>query len=230
MSKISLAQLMEVGVHFGHKTDIWNPKMFQYIHTERNKMHLLDLVQSAQLLKEALCFTERAAKNKKTFLFIGTKKQARRLIAQEAKRCDSSYVNYRWLGGMLTNWVTLKSRIARLKELEQQEVDQTFDLLPKKEASLRLKELEKLRRQLNGIKNMTRLPDIAIVVDQKRETTAVRECRKLGITVVSFLDTNCDPDLADIPIPANDDGVRSIEFILQSLADSIIAGRHSEVA
>ena len=144
MSKISLAQLMEVGVHFGHKTDIWNPKMFQYIHTERNKMHLLDLVQSAQLLKEALCFTERAAKNKKTFLFIGTKKQARRLIAQEAKRCDSSYVNYRWLGGMLTNWVTLKSRIARLKELEQQEDEPAKAQLDLRKTSLHSKNSIKL--------------------------------------------------------------------------------------
>lgn len=228
MSNISLAQLIKSGVHLGHKTDRWNPKMFPYIYTVRNKMHLLDLVQSAQLLKKALYFTEHAAKQEKTFLFIGTKRQASHLIAQEAKRCHSSYVNYRWLGGMLTNWVTLKSRIARLKELEQQEVDQIFDLLPKKEVSLRLKELEKLRRQLNGVKNMTKLPDVVIVVDQKRETTAVRECRKLGITVISFLDTNCDPDLADIPIPANDDGTRSIQLILQSLADSIIAGRQSK--
>ena len=229
MSNISLAQLVEAGVHFGHKADRWNPKMLQYIYTERNKIHVLDLVQSAQLLKEAIRFTEHAAKQRKTFLFIGTKVQARSLIAQEAKRCNSSYVNYRWLGGMLTNWITSKSRIDRLRELEQQEVDQIFDLLPKKEASLRLKELEKLRQQLNGLKNMTRLPDVAIVVDQKRETTAVRECKKLGITVISFLDTNCDPDLVDIPIPANDDGVRSIKLILQSLADSIINGRQSRI-
>jgi len=225
MSNIGLTQLIDAGVHFGHKAYRWNPKMFPYIYTERNKIHILDLVQSAQSLKEANHFAENAAKQEKTFLFIGTKKQASVLIAQEAKRCNSSYVNHRWLGGMLTNWVTLKSRIARLKELEQQEVDQVFNLLPKKEASLRAKELEKLRRQLNGIKNMTKVPDVAIIVDQKRETTAIRECRKLGITVISLLDTNCDPDLVDIPIPANDDGVRSIRLILQSLADSIIRGQ-----
>ena len=230
MSNISLTQLIEAGVHLGHKTYRWNPKMFQYIYTERNRIHILDLVQSAKLLKAANCFVESAAKQQQTFLFIGTKKQAIASIAQEAKRCNSSYVNYRWLGGMLTNWFTFKSRIERLKELEQQETDQVFYLLPKKEASLRLKELEKLRRQLNGIKNMTQIPDVAIIVDQKRETTAVRECRKLGITIISLLDTNCDPDFADIPIPANNDGTRSIKLILQSLADSIISGQSKLVS
>jgi len=147
------------------------------------------------------------------------------LIAQEAKRCNSFYVNHRWLGGMLTNWITLKSRITRLKELEQQEADQIFELLPKKEAALRKTELEKLRRHLNGVKNMDKIPDIAIIVDQKREITAIRECRKLGIPVVSILDTNCDPNLVDIPIPGNDDAVRSIKLILKSLTDSINLGR-----
>ena len=141
---------------------------------------------------------------KKTFLFIGTKRQASNLIAQEAKRCNSFYVNHRWLGGMLTNWTTLKDRIARLKALEQEEEEEVFNLLSKKEASLRRKELEKLRKYLNGVKNMNQLPDIAIIVDQKREMTAIRECRKLGIPIISILDTNCDPDLVDIPIPGND--------------------------
>jgi len=225
MAEITLAQLLEAGVHFGHKAYRWNPKMFPYIYTERNNIHILDLVQSAQLLKEANGYVQSEAAKNKIFLFVGTKRQATSLIAQEAKRCDSYYVNHRWLGGMLTNWVTLKSRIERLKTLEQQEVDQVFDLLPKKEASLRLKELEKLRKHLNGIKDMERLPDVAIIVDQKREITAVRECRKLGIPIISILDTNCDPDLVDIPIPGNDDAVRSIKLILQSLADNINLGK-----
>jgi small subunit ribosomal protein S2 len=225
MADITLAQLLDAGVHFGHKAYRWNPKMFPYIYTERNNIHILDLVQSAQLLKEANSYVRTEAENDRTFLFIGTKRQASSLIAQEAKRCDSYYVNHRWLGGMLTNWVTLKSRIERLKSLEKQEVDQVFDLLPKKEASLRRKELEKLRKHLNGIKDMGRLPDVAIIVDQKREMTAVRECRKLNIPIISILDTNCDPDLIDIPIPGNDDAVRSIKLILKSLTDNINLGK-----
>lgn len=229
MADISLAQLLDAGVHFGHKAYRWNPKMFPYIYTERNNIHILDLVQSAQLLKEANSYVQSAAEQNKTFLFIGTKRQASALIAQEAKRCNSYYVNHRWLGGMLTNWVTLKSRIARLKTLEQQEADQVFALLPKKEASLRQAELDKLRKHLDGVKNMDSLPDVAIVIDQKREMTSIRECRKLGIPVISILDTNCDPDLVDIPIPGNDDAVRSIKLILRSLTDNILLGQ-SKVA
>ena len=225
MADITLAQLLEAGVHFGHKAYRWNPKMFPYIYTERNNIHILDLVQSAQLLKEANSYVQSAAEQKKTVLFIGTKRQASAIIAQEAKRCNSFYVNHRWLGGMLTNWVTLKSRIARLKTLEQQEADQVFSLLPKKEASLRQTELDKLRKHLDGVKNMTSLPDVAIVIDQKREMTAIRECRKLGIPIISILDTNCDPDLVDIPIPGNDDAVRSIKLILKSLTDTILLGQ-----
>lgn len=225
MAEITLAQLLEAGVHFGHKAYRWNPKMFPYIYTERNKIHILDLVQSAQLLKEANSYVRSAAEKDKIFLFIGTKRQASSLIAQEAQRCNSYYVNHRWLGGMLTNWVTLKSRIARLKSLEQEEADEVFTRLPKKEASLRKKELDKLRKHLNGIKNMERLPDVVIIVDQKREITAIRECRKLNIPIISILDTNCDPDLVDIPIPGNDDAVRSIKLILNSLTDSINLGK-----
>jgi len=225
MSDITLSQLLEAGVHFGHKAYRWNPKMFPYIYSEVNNIHILDLVQSATLLKEANLYLEEAARDGKTFLFIGTKRQASTLIAQEAKRCDSFYVNHRWLGGMLTNWTTLKERIAYLKNLEQQEAENRFDLLTKKEATLARKELKKLRQHLDGVKNMTSLPDIAIVIDQKREMTAIRECKKLGITIVSILDTNCDPDLVDIPIPGNDDAVRSIKLILKSLTDSIIAGK-----
>jgi len=225
MSDITLSQLLEAGVHFGHKAYRWNPKMFPYIYSEVNNIHILDLVQSATLLKEANNYLETTARDGKKFLFIGTKRQASTLIAQEAKRCDSFYINHRWLGGMLTNWTTLKERIEYLKNLEQQEADNTFDLLTKKEATLRKKELKKLRRHLDGIKSMNSLPDIAIIIDQKREMTAIRECRKLGIPVISILDTNCDPDLIDIPIPGNDDAVRSIKLILKSLTDSIIKGK-----
>jgi small subunit ribosomal protein S2 len=225
MADINLAQLLEAGVHFGHKAYRWNPKMFPYIYTERNNIHILDLVQTAQLLKRANSYVAKSASEEKTFLFIGTKRQASAVIAQQANSCSSYYVNHRWLGGMLTNWITLKSRIERLKDLEQQEVDGIFNLLPKKEASLRLKELEKLRKHLNGVKNMTKLPDVAIIIDQKREMTAIQECRKLGIPVISILDTNCDPDLVDIPIPGNDDAVRSIKLILSSLTDTINQNR-----
>ena len=215
MSNINLSTLLEAGVHFGHKAYRWNPKMFPYIYSEVNNIHILDLVQSATLLKEANIYLKNASKQGKTFLFIGTKRQASTLIAQEAKRCDSYYVNHRWLGGMLTNWTTLKDRIDRLKKLEQQEAENTFILLTKKEAALRRKELEKLRRHLDGIKDMQKLPDVAIIIDQKREITAIKECQKLKIPIVSILDTNCDPDLIDIPIPGNDDAVRSIKLIFK---------------
>jgi small subunit ribosomal protein S2 len=225
MSDISLSQLLEAGVHFGHKAYRWNPKMFPYIYSEVNNIHILDLVQSATLLKEANSYVQSASSEGKTFLFVGTKRQASTLISQEAKRSGSYYVNHRWLGGMLTNWTTLTERIQRLKSLEQQEDDNTFDLLTKKEATLRRKELQKLRKHLEGIKNMQNVPDIAIIIDQKREMTAIRECRKLEIPVISILDTNCDPDLVDIPIPGNDDAVKSIKLILKSLTDNIIAGK-----
>ena len=225
MSDISLSQLLEAGVHFGHKAHRWNPKMFPYIYSEVNNIHILDLVQSATLLKEAKNYVESCAGEGKTFLFVGTKRQAATLIAQEAKRCESYYVNHRWLGGMLTNWSTIKERIARLKDLEKQEADGTFQLLPKKEVAVRRKELQKLSKHLNGIKTMPNLPDVAIIIDQKREMTAIAECRKLGIPVVSILDTNCDPDLVDIPIPGNDDAVRSIKLILNALTDNILIGQ-----
>ncbi len=225
MSDISLSQLLEAGVHFGHKAHRWNPKMFPYIYSEVNNIHILDLIQSATLLKEAKSSLESAASEEKTFLFVGTKRQATTLIAQEANRCNSYYVNHRWLGGMLTNWTTVKDRIERLKDLEKQEADGTFDLLTKKEVALRRKDLIKLRKHLEGIKTMKELPDVAIIIDQKREMTAISECRKLGIPIVSILDTNCDPDLVDIPIPGNDDAVRSIKLILKVLTDSIITGK-----
>jgi small subunit ribosomal protein S2 len=225
MSDISLSQLLEAGVHFGHKAHRWNPKMFPYIYSEVNNIHILDLIQSATLLKKAMRYLEIAASKNEKVLFVGTKRQATTLIAQEAIRSNSYYVNHRWLGGMLTNWTTMKERIAKLKELENQESLGTFDLLTKKEGALRRKELVKLRKYLDGIKNMSALPDVVIIIDQKREITAVAECRKLGIPVISILDTNCDPDLVDIPIPGNDDAVRSIKLILTALTDSIIKGQ-----
>nr|WAK84835.1 ribosomal protein S2 [Amicula sp. isolate GU52X-4 cfCalB7] len=225
MSTISLSQLLEAGVHFGHKAYRWNPKMFPYIYSEVNNIHILDLVQSATLLNKANKYVESAAQEGKSFLFVGTKQQASTLIAQEAKRCESFYVNHRWLGGMLTNWTTLKERIKYFKDLEEQEASGTLDLLTKKEATLRRKELKKLRHHLDGIKTMKNLPDIVVIIDQKREMTAIKECRKLGIPIISILDTNCDPDLADIPIPGNDDAVRSIKLILNSLTDNIIKGK-----
>lgn len=225
MSNITLSKLLEAGVHFGHKSYRWNPKMFPYIYSETNNVHILDLVKAAKLLKRARNYLKKQATQGKTFLFIGTKCQASRLIAQEAIRCNSYYVNHRWLGGMLTNWSTLKDRITYLKNLEQQEVDNIFNILSKKEAALRRKELQKLRKHLNGIKNMKKLPDVVIIVDQIREITAVRECQKLGIPIISILDTNCDPDLVDIPIPGNDDAFRSIKLILTALTDSIRSGK-----
>lgn len=226
MSIISLEDLLEAGVHFGHQARRWNPKMFPYIYTERNGIHIIDLVQTAQLLTEAYDFIKNLAKEGKTFLFLGTKRQAAGIIEHEALRSNSYYVNQRWLGGMLTNWITIKSRVDRLKFLEQQDEAGLIDLLPKKEASLIRKELEKLRKHLNGIKNMKKLPDVVIIVDQKRETTAIQECIKLGIPTVCMLDTNCNPEIVDIPIPSNDDAIRSIKLIIGKVADAILEGKN----
>nr|QCI05848.1 ribosomal protein S2 [Dasysiphonia japonica] len=226
MSIISLEDLLEAGVHFGHQARRWNPKMFPYIYTERNGIHIIDLVQTAQLLTEAYDFIKNLAKEGKTFLFLGTKRQAAGIIEHEALRSNSYYVNQRWLGGMLTNWITIKSRVERLKFLEQQDEAGLIDLLPKKEASLIRKELEKLRKHLNGIKNMKKLPDVVIIVDQKRETTAIQECIKLGIPTVCMLDTNCNPEIVDIPIPSNDDAIRSIKLIIGKVADAILEGKN----
>lgn len=198
MATVQLAQLLEAGVHFGHKANRWNPKMFPYIYAERDGIHILDLVQTAQLLNEAALFVNTAAQKEKTFLFVGTKPQASAAIAQEALNCNSYYVNHRWLGGMLTNWKTVSQRIDRLKNLEQQEQDGILDTLPKKEASGIRKELEKLRLHLNGIKDMPQIPDVMIVVDQKRELTAIKEAITLDIPVISILDTNCDPETTEV--------------------------------
>lgn len=227
MATIQLAQLLDAGVHFGHKANRWNPKMFPYIYAERDGIHILDLVQTAQLLNEASLFVNTAAQKGKTFLFVGTKPQASAAIAQEALNCNSYYVNHRWLGGMLTNWKTVSQRIKRLKTLEQQEQDGIIDTLPKKEAAGVRKELQKLRQHLNGIKDMPQIPDVMIVVDQKRELTAIKEAITLDIPVISILDTNCDPEIVDIPIPGNDDSIGSIKLILQTLSTNISAGKRS---
>jgi|TARA_B110000503_G_scaffold56448_1_gene90459 small subunit ribosomal protein S2 len=228
MAVVKLAQLLEAGVHFGHKANRWNPKMFPYIYTERDGIHILDLVQTSQLLTETCGFVNQAASEDKIFLFVGTKPQAATIVAQEAKNCDAYYVNHRWLGGMLTNWNTVKTRIERLKILEQQEQDGILEILPKKEAASLRKELEKLRNHLGGIKNMPRVPDVMIVIDQRRELTAIKEGRSLNIPIISILDTNCDPDLVDIPIPGNDDSIGSIKLILNTIGQSIINGKSSK--
>jgi small subunit ribosomal protein S2 len=229
MPVVSLAQLLESGVHFGHQTRRWNPKMDPYIYTSRNGVHIIDLVQTARMMDEAYNYVRAASEQGKRFLFIGTKRQAAGIVAQEASRCGAYYVNQRWLGGMLTNWVTIKTRVDRLKELERREETGALDLLPKKEASVLRREMEKLQKYLGGIKAMRKVPDIVVIVDQRREYNAVQECQKLAIPIVSLLDTNCDPDLVDVPIPANDDAIRSIKLIVGKLADAIYEGRHGQL-
>jgi small subunit ribosomal protein S2 len=229
MPVVSLAQLLEAGVHFGHQTRRWNPKMDQYIFTARNGVHIIDLVQTAQLMDEAYNFVRTSSEQGKKFLFVGTKRQAAGIIAQEATRCGANYVNQRWLGGMLTNWATIKTRAERLKELERREETGALDLLPKKEASVLRREMERLQKYLGGIKTMRKLPDVIIMVDQRREYNAVQECLKLNIPIVALLDTNCDPDTVDVPIPANDDAIRSIKLIVGRLADAIYEGRHGQL-
>jgi len=229
MAVVTLAELLEAGVHFGHQSRRWNPKMFPYIYAERNGIHIIDLVQTAQLLTQACEFVRKSSEEGKTFLFVGTKRQAAAVIAQEAERCGSHYVNQRWLGGILTNWFTIRTRVERLKDLEQKEESGYLDQLPKKETATLKRELEKLRKNLNGIKNMKRLPDLVIIVDQKRESTAVQECITLGIPIISLLDSNCDPDLTDIPIPGDDDAIRAIKLIVGKLADSICEGNRGNV-
>ncbi len=226
MPVVTLAELLESGVHFGHQTRRWNPRMAQYIYTARNGVHIIDLVQTAQLIEEAYEYMRNSSEKGKRVLFVGTKRQAAGIVAQEASRCGSYYVNQRWLGGMLTNWETIKTRVDRLKELENLDTTGALEKRPKKEASMLRRELGKLQKYLGGIKTMRKIPDIVVIVDQKREHNAISECQKLGIPVLSILDTNCEPDVVDIPIPANDDAIRSIKLILGKLADAIHEGRH----
>jgi len=225
MSKISLSQLLKAKVYFGHETSNWNPEMFPYLYGKINNNHILNLEKSLILLEEANTFVEKAAQQGKKFLFIGTKREAASVIAEEAIRCNSYFVNSRWLGGTLTNWEILKQRINRLNSLEKAELEGSFNLLIKKEATARKKELDRLRKNLTGVRKMVTLPDIAIIIDQKYEITAINECKKLGIPIISLLDSDCDPKLVDIPIPGNDDATESIKLILNSLTNSILKGQ-----
>ena len=228
MPVVSLAELLESGVHFGHQTRRWNPRMDQYIYTARNGVHIIDLVQTAQLMESAYDYMRTSSEKGKRVLFVGTKRQAAGIIAQEASRCGAFYVNQRWLGGMLTNWETIRTRVERLKELEYLEESGGLEKRPKKEGSVLRREMAKLQKYLGGIKSMRKVPDIVVIVDQKREHNAIAECQKLNIPVVSLLDTNCDPLVADVAIPANDDAIRSIKLIVGKLADAIYEGRHGQ--
>ncbi|RKQ84216.1 30S ribosomal protein S2 [Brockia lithotrophica] len=225
MAVVSMKQLLEAGVHFGHQTRRWNPKMARYIFTERNGIYIIDLQKTMKLLEEAYRFLRDVAAEGGDILFVGTKKQAQEAIREEAERAGVFYVNHRWLGGTLTNFQTIQKRIARLHELERMEEDGTFDVLPKKEVILLRKEKERLERFLGGIKTMKRLPDAMYVVDPRKERIAVSEARRLGIPVVAIVDTNCDPDEVDYVIPGNDDAIRAIRLITSKMADAVLEGR-----
>ena len=222
MSVISMKQLLEAGVHFGHQTRRWNPKMAPYIYTERNGIYIIDLQKSVGKVDEAYQAVADIAAEGGSILFVGTKKQAQDAIKVEAERCGMYYVNERWLGGMLTNFKTIKSRIARLKDIERMSEDGTFDVLPKKEVIQLKKEMDKLQKNLGGIKEMKKLPDALVVIDPKEEHNAIAEAKKLGIPVFAMLDTNCDPEDADFAIASNDDAVRSIKLVTTILADAIV--------
>ncbi len=228
MSVISMKQLLEAGVHFGHQTRRWNPKMAEYIFTERNGIYIIDLQKTVKKIEEAYLFVRDIALNGGEILFVGTKKQAQDAIKDEALRAGMYYVNVRWLGGMLTNFKTIKKSIARLHNLEKMAEDGTFDLLPKKEVASLQKEISDLERNLGGIKNMKGLPAAIFVVDPKKEKNAVAEAHKLGIPVVAIVDTNCDPDEIDYVIPGNDDAIRAIKLIASTMIDAVIEGRQGE--
>ena len=228
MSVISMKQLLEAGVHFGHQTRRWNPKMAPYIFTERNGIYIIDLQKTVKKIDEAYQFIKDVAASGKPVLFVGTKKQAQAAIYDEAKRCDMFYVNQRWLGGMLTNYKTISGRIRRLNEIKTMEEDGTFDKLSKKEVIRLRHELEKLEKFLGGIKDMKGMPGAIFVVDPKKEKIAVKEARILGIPIVGVVDTNCDPDDVDYIIPANDDAIRAIKLISGCMADAVIEARQGE--
>ena len=222
MSVIPMKSLLEAGVHFGHQTRRWNPKMAEYIFTARNGIYIIDLQKTSKKVDEAHAFIKSIAEEGKTVLFVGTKKQAQDAIREEAERCGMYFVNQRWLGGMLTNFKTIRKRIERLKELERMSTDGTFEALPKKEVSQLKKEMEILERNLGGIKEMKKLPGALFIVDPKKEHNAVLEARKLNIPIVGIVDTNCDPDDTDYVIPANDDAIRAVKLIAGAMADGII--------
>ncbi|MCR4840315.1 MAG: 30S ribosomal protein S2 [Lachnospiraceae bacterium] len=228
MSVISMKQLLEAGVHFGHQTRRWNPKMAPYIYTDRNGIHIIDLQKSVGMVDDAYEAVKNIAANGGTILFVGTKKQAQDSIKFEAERCGQFYVNERWLGGMLTNFKTIQSRIKKLKNIEKMKEDGTFDVLPKKEVILLEKELEKLTKNLGGIKDMKKLPDAIFVVDPKKEKICVQEAHSLNIPLIGIADTNCDPDELDYVIPGNDDAIRAVKLIVSKMADAVIEANQGE--
>ena len=225
---ISMKQLLEAGVHFGHQTRRWNPKMAEYIFTERNGIYIIDLQKTVKKVEEAYDFIREVAANGDDVLFVGTKKQAQDSIKEEAERVGMYFVNARWLGGMLTNFKTIKKRIERLEQLNAMQENGTFDLLPKKEVSKLLGEMEKLEKYLGGIKDMKKLPGALFVVDPRKEKIAIAEAKKLGIPVVAIVDTNCDPEEVDYVIPGNDDAIRAVKLIAGAMANAIIEGRQGE--
>ena len=228
MSVISMKHLLEAGVHFGHQTRRWNPKMAQYIFTERNGIYIIDLQKTVKKIDEAYMFVRNLAMEGKTMLFVGTKKQAQESIQSEAERCNMYYVNNRWLGGMLTNFRTIRSRIDRLNAIDKMETDGQFDILPKKEVIKLQAEREKLEKNLGGIREMKKLPGALFVVDPRKEHIAVTEARILGIPIVGIVDTNCDPDEIDYVIPGNDDAIRAVKLIAGKMADAVLEGKQGE--
>ena len=230
MPVVSMKQLLEAGVHFGHQTRRWNPKMAQYIFTERNGIYIIDLQKTVKKLEEAYLFVRDAAADGSDVLFVGTKKQAQDSVKEEAIRCGMPYVNARWLGGMLTNFNTIKRRIKRLEQLKKMEADGTFDLLPKKEVIKLKLEIEKLEKFMGGIVNMKKQPAAMFIVDPRKERIAVQEAHKLGIPIVAIVDTNCDPDEIDYVIPGNDDAIRAVRLIAGAMADAVIEGKQGEDA
>ena len=225
---VSMKALLEAGVHFGHQTRRWNPKMAPYIYTERNGIYIIDLQKTVKKLEEAYNFVRELSESGQSLLFVGTKKQAQEAIKDEALRCNMFYVNARWLGGMMTNFKTMRTRIARLNQLQKMQADGTFDLLPKKEVIKLQLEIAKLEKYLGGVKEMKKLPGALFVVDSRKEKNAIAEARKLGIPIVAIVDTNCDPDEIDYVIPGNDDAIRAIKLISQTMANAVLEGKQGE--
>ena len=228
MSVVSMKQLLEAGVHFGHQTRRWNPKMAPYIFTERNGIYIIDLQKTVKKLEDAYMFVRQVAEDGGDILFVGTKKQAMDSVKEEAERCGMPFVNARWLGGMLTNFTTIKLRIRRLAQLKAMEENGTFDLLPKKEVAKLKLQIEKLEKFLGGITEMKKMPAAMFIVDPRKERIAVAEAKKLGIPIVAIVDTNCDPDEVDYVIPGNDDAIRAVKLIAGAMADAVIEGRQGE--
>ena len=230
MAVVSMKQLLEAGVHFGHQTRRWNPKMSEYIYMERNGIYIIDLQKTVKKLEEAYSFVRSVAENGQSVLFVGTKKQAQDAVKEEAERVGMFYVNARWLGGMLTNFKTMRTRVERLAQLKKMQEDGTFDMLPKKEVIKLLHEMEKLEKYLGGVKEMKKLPGALFVVDPRKEHNAIAEARKLHIPIVAIVDTNCDPDEVDYVIPGNDDAIRAIRLISATMANAVVEGRQGEDA